>query len=183
MMATRGGDLDPGIVLEWQRGGASVDEIQARLYRKGGLLGLTGTADMRVVEQRAASGEEACRHALALFGYRVRKYIGAYAAAMSGVDVIAFTGGIGSNSATVRHRCLQGLAFLGVVLDEHANRVCAVDRHSPARHISDGSSKVKVLVVATEEEIEMALQTQLLLGDAAELLPDQVARADPGEEA
>jgi acetate kinase len=168
VMATRGGDLDPGIVLEWQRCGASADAIETRLYREGGLLALTGSADMRVVEQRAAKGDEACRQALTLFGYRVRKYIGAYAAAMSGVDVIAFTGGIGANSAAVRQQCLQGLAFLGVALDEDANRDCAVDRRNPARHISGATSKVRVLVIATEEEIEMALQTQVLLGGAGE---------------
>src|SRR5690606_25025617 len=119
IMGTRGGDLDPGILLElMRREHMDADALDELLNRRSGLYGLTGTNDMREIERRAAEGDESCRLAITLYSHRVRKYIGAYAAVMGGVDVIAFTGGVGENSAIVRHRCTQRLDFLGAVLDE-----------------------------------------------------------------
>lgn len=137
VMGTRAGDLDPGIVLELlQSGSFGGKELDALLNGQSGMTGLTGTNDMREIERRAAAGEEECRRALALYAYRVRKYIGAYAAVMGGVDAIAFTGGVGENSATIRQACLERLEFLGAT----------------------------VVVVRTDEELAMALEAAALLG-------------------
>ena len=121
VMGSRAGDIDPGVVLEllrtWEH-----EKLEQLLKQRSGLVGLTGTKDMRQIEQRAGQGDESCRLALGVYAHRVRKYIGAYAATMGGVDAIAFTGGIGENSALIRHRCLQRLGFLGARLDEDRNR-------------------------------------------------------------
>ncbi len=114
VMGTRAGDLDPGVLLHLlESGGLDVRRLDEILNKRSGLLGLTGTNDMREIERRAAHGDEDCRLAIELYTYRVRKYIGAYAAVMGGVDAIAFTGGVGENSALIRERCLQRLEFLG----------------------------------------------------------------------
>jgi acetate kinase len=140
VMGTRAGDLDPGVVLELVRSGSfGGRELDALLNRQSGMTGLTGTNDMREIETRAAAGDEDCRRALALYAYRVRKYIGAYAAAMGGVDAIAFTGGVGENSVTVRQACLERLEFLAA----------------------------KIVVVPADEELAMALEAAALLGPTA----------------
>jgi acetate kinase len=136
VMGTRAGDLDPGIVLELvQSASVGGKQLDALLNRQSGMAGLTGTNDMREIERRAAAGDEDCRRALALYAYRVRKYIGAYAAVMGGVDAIAFTGGVGENSASIRQACLERLEFLGA----------------------------KVVVVKADEELEMAIEAAALL--------------------
>jgi acetate kinase len=164
VMAGRAGDLDAGILLELQRSaGFSVDALDELLNRGSGLVGLAGTGDMRQVEARAAAGEEGSRLALAVYSHRVRKYIGAYAAAMGGVDVIAFTGGVGEHSAQLRHRCLQRLEFLGAVLDEDRNRDAVVDAARPCAVVSGEDSRVHLVVVRADEEAEMARETAVLL--------------------
>ena len=164
IMGTRPGDLDPGILLTLLReAGMTVDALDALLNHRGGLQGLTGTRDMREIQQRASQGDESCRLALAMYGHRVRKYIGAYAAVMGGVDVIALTGGIGEHSATVRHRCLQRLEFLGAELDEARNRDARPTPAQPVVDIGNPAGRVRLLVVAADEEQEMALQAQRLL--------------------
>lgn len=140
VMGTRAGDLDPGVVLELVRSGSfEGEELDTLLNRQAGMIGLTGTNDMREIESRAAAGDEECRRALALYAYRVRKYIGAYAAIMGGVDAIAFTGGVGENSATIRAACLERLEFLGAT----------------------------VVVVKADEELAMALDAAALLSASA----------------
>jgi acetate kinase len=140
VMGTRAGDLDPGIVLELVRSGSfDGEELDALFNRKSGMAGLTGTNDMREIERRAAAGDQDCRRALALYAYRVRKYIGAYAAVMGGVDAIGFTGGVGENSATIRQACLGRLEFLGAA----------------------------VVVVKADEELAMALEAAALLNSNA----------------
>lgn len=115
VMGTRCGDVDPGVLLRIQKaGGVNVEALDHLLNSESGLKGLTGTSDMHAIEERAAARDESCRLALTLYSHRARKYIGAYAAVMGGVDVIAFTGGIGEHSALMRHRILQRLEFLGV---------------------------------------------------------------------
>ena len=170
VMGTRCGDIDPGVLLHMMsHGGYEADGLSDLLNRDSGLKGLAGTNDLRTIEQRAGEGDEACRLALTLYAHRVRKYIGAYAAVMGGVDVIAFTGGIGQNSALMRHRILQRLDFLGARLDEDRNRDAKVSDDEPVRRISDESSRVQLLVVSASEEMEIALQTDALLQeDAAE---------------
>lgn len=160
VMGTRSGDLDPGLVLQLLREGRDVDAVDTLLNRKSGLAGVSGTSgDMRDIEERAADGDERCRLALKLFAHRLRKYIGAYAATMGGVDAIVFTAGIGENSAGIRHRVAQRLDFLGARIDEDRNRDAKVDAQSPVFDVSDPTSRVKLLVVATDEARAIAEHT------------------------
>jgi acetate kinase len=162
VMGTRGGDLDPGVVLELMRtrDRAALDHL---LNTDAGLKGLTGTHDMREVERRAAAGDEDCRLAIDIYVHRIRKYIGAYVATLGGVDVIAFTGGVGEGSALVRERCLERFAFLGIALDADKNRAAHPNQASPLIDIAAATSSVRLCVVRADEEAEMARQAAKLL--------------------
>jgi acetate kinase len=167
VMGTRAGDLDPGVLLHLMRSpGFDAARLDVLLNRESGLHGLTGTRDMRQIEQRAADGDEACRRALAIFAHRVRKYIGAYAAVMGGVDAIAFTGGIGEGSALVRNRVLQRLDFLGARLDDDRNGD-APAKNASVTPISAETSRVALLVVRADEESAMAEAAAALLSAPA----------------
>jgi acetate kinase len=165
VMGSRAGDLDPGILLHVLHSGAlDADELDRVLNEQSGMEGLTGTNDMREIERRAAAGEQECELALAIYAHRVRKYIGAYAAVMGGVDAIAFTGGVGENSARTRAACLQRLEFLGAELDERNNREARPDAATGCCEISRSGSRTRVLVVRADEELAMAIETAALLG-------------------
>ncbi|MFL6541420.1 MAG: phosphate propanoyltransferase, partial [Chthoniobacterales bacterium] len=160
IMGTRCGDLDSGVLAFLQRdnGGMSAAEIDELLNKKSGLLGLSGiSSDMREVEKAADAGDARALTALKTFCYRVRKYIGAYVAAMGGLDMLIFTAGIGQGSAGVRASALQGLGCMGVHLDEARNRE-ASGGNEIAR-ISTDDSPVTVLVVPTDEERMIARET------------------------
>lgn len=171
VMGTRSGDLDPAIVLELLRDGSrSVDEVDRMLNERSGLLGLSGIGrDLREIETRAAEGHDGARLAIAVFAHRVRKYIGAYAAAMGGVDAVILTGGIGENSAPMRRRILQRLEFFGLVLDEQRNADARVSHDSPVAEISTPNSRVHALVVATDEELMIARETERIAGGTARI--------------
>jgi acetate kinase len=159
IMGTRCGDLDPGVIsyLEREEGltGTQIDQI---LNKQSGLLGLSGiSGDMREIEQAAANGDVRALVALKAFTYRVRKYIGAYLAAMGGLDVLIFTGGIGQGSAGVRSLALQGLQCMGIHLDEQLNREAR--GFSEVCRISTDDSPVTVLIVPTDEERMIARET------------------------
>jgi len=158
VMGTRCGDLDPAIVLHLiEHGGLSTERAYALLNEESGLLGLSGrSSDMRELLQAAEAGDRPARLAVSLFCYRVRKYVGAYAAAMGGVDALVFTGGIGENEPTVRRLVCEGLGFLGVAVDDGANR-------AGRRRI--GTGPVDVLVVATDEELAIALEAGRVAAD------------------
>ncbi|MCB9742659.1 MAG: acetate/propionate family kinase [Alphaproteobacteria bacterium] len=158
VMGTRSGDIDPGLLLELgRREGLDLDGLDALLNRESGLAGLSGRgADMRDIERGAAEGDEGCRLAIQVFTHRLRKYIGAYAAVMGGVDAIAFTAGIGENSALIRHRVAQRLDFLGARLDEDRNRDAKVGHDAPVAEISEHRSRARLLVVATDEALAIA---------------------------
>lgn len=152
VMGTRCGDLDPGILLDMLRSGKTLDQVDDILNRGSGMAGLSGVGnDLRDIEDRAADGDEACRLAIQVLTHRLRKYIGAYAAVMGGVDAIVFTAGIGENSALVRHRVCQRLDFLGARFDEDKNRDAQVDRNTPVAEISRSNSRVRILVAKTDE--------------------------------
>jgi len=152
LMGTRSGDVDPGLVLHLLREGVPSDEIDALLNRRSGLAGMSGVSnDMRDVRAAAAAGSDAAAAALEVYAYRVRKLVGAYAAAMGGLDAVVFTGGVGQNDAATRAAALEGLGFLGVRLDEAANAA-----GGPV--ISEPGSPVAVLVVHTDEEVLIAAQ-------------------------
>ncbi len=152
--ATRHGDLDVFAVLYMmERCGWSTDEVRRQLSRTGGLAGLSGIAggDVRDLETAAAGGNQDAALALAVFAYEVKKTIGAYAAAMGGLDAIAFTGGIGENSHRLRTACCDGLGFLGVTLDPERN-----EQGSGDRIVSKEDAPVAVVVLATNEEVVVA---------------------------
>ena len=159
--ATRHGDLDVFAVLYMmQRHGWGVEEVTRQLARGGGLAGLSRIegGDVRDLEAAAREGNEGAATALGVFVYGVKKTIGAYAAAMGGLDALAFTGGIGENSAALRPRCCQGLEFLGIELDRERNEKGAGDRLVSAPH-----SKITVLALATNEELIVARRAYRVL--------------------
>jgi acetate kinase len=152
--ATRHGELDSFAVLYMMdRNGWSTEEVRRQLARLSGLAGLSGVAggDVRDISAAAQAGSADAQLALDVFSYQVKKTIGAYTAAMGGLDAIAFTGGIGENSAALRQACCAGLEFLGVAIDRERNESGSGDRI-----VSSDSSKVKVLAVATNEELVVA---------------------------
>ena len=156
VMGTRSGDVDPGLFgyLE-RRLGLDIAQIEAALYSESGLLGLTGSSDMRDVEARAADGDAEAQLAIHIYAYRARKYIGAYAAAMGGLDVLVFTGGIGENSPSMRRRICDGLEFMGLKLDHDRNLAVDLDNRA-APQIQAYGARVNVLVTETAEQMMIA---------------------------
>ncbi len=167
VMGTRSGDVDAGVLLSLLRHGYDVNSLDDLLNRQSGLAGLSGVGnDLREIEKAAADGNEKCRLAINVFAHRARKYIGAYAAAMGGVDAIVFTGGIGENSASMRGRILQRLEFLGVILDEDRNRDASVRNDDEYALITTPRSRVEAIVVKTNEELMIARQARRLVNAA-----------------
>ena len=163
VMGTRSGDVDPGLVLHLiRRMGMTAEEVQELLYRKSGLLGLSGKSDdIRDLEPAAEAGDRRSALALEVQAYRVRKSIGAYAAALGGVDAVALSGALAENSAALRGRVLRDLEFLGICLDPARNRAAGPD--APARISADGAA-VPVWVVPADEERQIAREVAELLG-------------------
>ncbi|MGQ7843336.1 acetate/propionate family kinase [Granulosicoccus sp. 3-233] len=167
VMGTRSGDVDAGVLLSLLRQGYDVAALDELLNRRSGLAGLSGLGnDLREIERAAAEGNDRARLAINVFAHRARKYIGAYAAAMGGVDAIVFTGGIGENSASMRGRILQRLEFLGVVLDEDRNRDASVRDDSEHALITTPRSRVEAIVVKTNEELMIAQQARRIIHGA-----------------
>jgi len=163
MMGTRSGDLDPAIIFYLaDRLKMTLPEIDALLNKQSGLLGVAGSSDLRDVEARAAQGDALAELALEIYTYRIKKYIGAYLAALGPVDALVFTAGVGENSALVRSRSCAGLAHLGIQLDEAQNQA----RAQGIRSIHAAESQVKILVIPTNEELEIARQTLAALAQA-----------------
>ena len=160
VMGTRSGDLDPAIIdFVGKKEGLSLDEMNEVLSKKSGMLGISGvSSDGRDLEAAAETGNKRAQLALDVFDYRVIKYIGAYAAAMNGVDAIAFTAGIGENNIKMRKDVCSSLTYLGVKLDEEKNNV-----RGEERIISADDSKVQVLLVPTNEELAIARETLALV--------------------
>ncbi len=155
VMGTRGGDLDPGVLLHMARhAGLSGDEIDATLNRRSGLAGLCGLSDMRDILRRETEGDARAKLALEVYVYRIRKYIGAYAAVLGRVDAIVFTAGVGENSPEIRERACAGLEVLGIRLDTGLNRADG----SGARAIHQQGSSPAIWVIPTDEELEIAEQ-------------------------
>ncbi len=150
LMGTRSGDVDPGLVLHLLREGMSEPDLDDLLNRGSGLAGMSGAGnDMRDVRAAAVRGSDQARAALELYAYRIRKLIGAYAAALGGLDAVVFTAGVGEHDHQTRAAALQGLGFLGLELDEAANV-------GGGPLISSAASRVAVLVVPTDEESVIA---------------------------
>ncbi|GHC46443.1 acetate kinase [Streptomyces flavofungini] len=167
VMGTRSGDLDPAVIFHLARvGGLSIDEIDTLLNKKSGLIGLCGDNDMREIRRRVDEGDEQARLAFDIYIHRLKKYIGAYYAVLGRVDAIAFTAGVGENAAPVRAAAVAGLEELGLAVDGELNAV----RGDEPRLISPGYARVKVAVVPTDEELEIASQTYALVGRHEERL-------------
>ncbi|WP_030685043.1 acetate kinase [Streptomyces sp. NRRL B-1347] len=161
VMGTRSGDLDPAVIFHLARvGGLSIDEIDTLLNKKSGLIGLCGDNDMREIRRRIDEGDEQARLAFDIYIHRLKKYIGAYYAVLGRVDAIAFTAGVGENAAPVREAAVAGLEELGLAVDGDLNAV----RSDQPRLISPEYARVKVAVVPTDEELEIAAQTYALAG-------------------
>lgn len=155
IMGTRSGDIDPAIIFYLhERLGMEISEIKSILQKKSGMLGLTGYSDLREIEEQASKGNTECQLALQMNAYRIKKYIGAYATVLNGLDAIVFTAGIGENSDTMRELVCENLDFLGITLDKEKNKI----RASGIRELHQKDSKVKVLVIPTNEELEIAKQ-------------------------
>lgn len=170
-MGTRSGDFDPAIIFHLVReAGLSLTEVEDICYTKSGLLGLSGLSnDMREVMAAADAGNARCQLAIEVFVYQIRKMIGAYAAAMGGIDALVFTAGIGENSARVRAMICEDLGFLGVSIDARANAI-ARDGHP---NISAAGARVATLVVPTDEERMIALDTAALTAALSAAQPGQ----------
>ncbi|EFI48117.1 acetate kinase [Segatella oris] len=161
MMGTRCGDIDPSAVTYlMEKLGKKPQEMADYLNKKSGVVGITGiSSDMRDIENAASEGNERAQLALKMYDYRIKKYIGAYAAALGGVDAIVFTAGVGENQTGTREKACEGLEFLGIKIDVAKN---ATIRGEEAI-ISTPESKVKVVVVPTDEEIVIARDTKELV--------------------
>ncbi|MFD5384135.1 acetate kinase [Streptomyces sp. NPDC127074] len=156
VMGTRSGDIDPAAIFHLSRvGGMSTDEIDTLLNKRSGLAGLCGDNDMREIGRRMGEGDQAAQLAFDIYIHRLRKYVGAYTAVLGRVDAIAFTAGVGENSAAVRQAAMRDLTAFGIEVDGVRNAL----RSATARLISTESSRVAVAVVPTDEELEIAGQT------------------------
>jgi acetate kinase len=162
IMGTRSGDVDQSIIFYLVNNlGYTLDEVNTILQKESGMFGLTGYSDLRDIEDEAESGNTTCQLALAMNAYRIKKYIGAYAAAMNGLDALVFTAGIGENSYYIRNLVCSDFDVLGITLDKEKNAI----RSKELREINEKNAKVKVLIIPTNEEIEIAKQLCDLLCD------------------
>ncbi len=164
VMGTRSGSVDPGVLIHLARKrNLSPDDLEKLLSKSSGLLGISGyTNDMRELEVKAAEGDPRSILAIKCFAYQVKKHIGAYAAAMAGLDVLVFTGGIGEKSVSVRSLACQGLGFFGLIIDQAKNK--NADPDAEVFEISAINSQIKVLVVRTDEERMVAREALDVMG-------------------
>ncbi|HKB84905.1 MAG TPA: acetate kinase [Ignavibacteriaceae bacterium] len=160
LMGTRSGDLDPSLILYIMgKEGLSLSEAGTLLNKHSGIIGISGeSSDMREIQNAMAEGHKRSGYAFDIFCYRIKKYIGAYAAAMGGLDALVFTGGIGENSSMVRETVCSDLDFLGISLDNERN-------NGKQEIISSDNSKVKVFRIPTNEELVIALDTAQIVGE------------------
>lgn len=160
IMGTRAGDIDQSVIFYMIKNlGYSADEVNAVLLKQSGMLGLTGYSDLRDIESKAEEGNRECQLALLMNAYRIKKTIGAYAAALNGLDAIIFTAGIGENSSYMRNLVCTDMNYFGIEIDAAKNQI----RSKELREINTEKSLVKVLVVSTDEEYEIANQVFQLL--------------------
>jgi acetate kinase len=159
VMGSRSGDVDPAILIHLARAGYTADELDHFLNHDSGLFGLTGKGDMRDVLQAASEGAPRAALAVEIYTHRIRHYVGAYFALLGGLDAVVFTAGVGENSAEIRSLVATPLAPLGLQLDESLNSA----RVRNARAISTPDSRVSVLVIPTNEELEIARQSLVAL--------------------
>lgn len=167
LMGTRSGDIDPSIILYVMgKEGLTLSEATTLMNKHSGLIGISGeSSDMREIIKAVGEGNKRAKYALDIFCYRIKKYVGAYASVMGGVDAIVFTGGIGENAPLVRELSLENLEFLGVSLDKNKNL-------KNEMFISSDDSKVKVLRIPTNEELVIALDTAKIVANKLDKLEE-----------
>ena len=161
MMGTRVGDVDPGALTYLMKcEGLDADGLGNVINKKSGVLGISGiSSDMRDIEDAIAAGNERAKLAMDMYEYRILKYIGAYTAVLGGADIIVFTAGVGENSPELREAVCEKLAYMGITLDKEANR-----SRGKEVVISGADSKVKVVVIPTDEELVIAQDTAMIVG-------------------
>lgn len=160
IMGTRSGDVDQSVIFYMVNSlGYTLDDVNTMLQKQSGMLGLTGYSDLRDIEANAENGNADCQLALAMNAYRIKKYIGSYAAVLNGLDAIIFTAGIGENSSYIRKLVCTDMDYFGIELDASKNEI----RSKEIREINTPDSKTKILVIPTNEEIEIANQVFELL--------------------
>ena len=160
VMGTRSGDIDPSIIFHLvNQIGFSLEQVNNLLNKNSGMLGLTGFSDMRDIGKEVAAGNKEAELAYEMYAYRIKKYIGSYAAIMNGLDAIVFTAGVGENDATTRRLVCTDMDYLGIKLDEQENEI----RSSYIRDIGQDGSPVRILIVPTNEELEIVRQCFTLL--------------------
>ena len=160
IMGTRCGDVDQSVIFYLVNSlGYSLEAVNTMLQKQSGMLGLTGYSDLRDIEANAENGNEDCQLALAMNAYRIKKYIGSYTAVLNGLDAIIFTAGIGENSSYIRKLVCTNMEYFGIKLDQAKNEI----RSKAIREINTEDSKTKILVIPTNEEIEIANQVFELL--------------------
>nr|WP_314782466.1 acetate kinase [uncultured Porphyromonas sp.] len=160
MMGTRVGDVDPGaLVFIGEKEGLSMAQLSEVINKKSGVLGVSGvSSDMREIEDAIAQGNERAKLALEMYDYRIKKYVGAFTAAMGGLDVLVFTGGVGENQTTTREYVCEDMQYMGIEIDKELNAKI----HGDEALLSTKESKVKVVVIPTDEELMIALDTVAL---------------------
>ena len=160
MMGTRCGDIDPAIIPYLVRSQhMDIDQIDRMLNKESGLRGISGSNDMREVLAKAEEGDARSRLAVAMYVYRIKKYIGAYAAILGNVDAIVFTGGIGEHAAAIREIICAELSILGISINRERNRAAL----TKARSIETPESRIRLFVIPTDEELEIAIQTETVV--------------------
>ena len=160
IMGTRAGDIDQSVIFYMMKNlDYTADEVNSILLKQSGMLGLTGYSDLRDIESEAEKGNKDCQLALMMNAYRIKKYIGSYAAALNGLDAIVFTAGIGENSSYMRKLVCTDMEYFGIELDNDKNQI----RSKSNREINTEASKTKILVIPTDEELEIANQVYHLL--------------------
>ncbi|GAB3973674.1 acetate kinase [Spirosoma terrae] len=159
VMGTRSGDIDPAIIFHLISLGYSTDDVNTLLNKQSGMQGLTGLSDMRDIGKAVAAGNRSAELALEIYAYRIRKYIGAYAAVLNGLDALIFTAGVGENDSAMRERICSALDVLNIHLDSSKNSA----HSSEIRDVSRDQATVKILVIPTNEELEIAVQSYELL--------------------
>ncbi len=160
IMGTRSGNIDPSVIFHLNSQlGYDIEQVSTLLNKKSGMLGLTGFSDMRTIKNEIENGNEEAKLAYEMYAYRIRKYIGAYTAVLNGLDAIVFTGGVGENDTLTRQLVTTNLEYLGINLDFEKNE----QRINGIHEINKADSKVKILIVPTNEELEIANQCYQLL--------------------
>ena len=160
MMGTRVGDVDPGaLVFIGEKEGLSMAQLSEVINKKSGVLGVSGvSSDMREIEEAISQGNERAKLALEMYDYRIKKYVGAFTAAMGGLDLLIFTGGVGENQTTTREYVCEDMQYMGIEIDKELNAKI----HGDEALLSTKESKVKVVVIPTDEELMIALDTLAL---------------------